>query len=67
MYTTHRGSIPAKVEYWEGLRIFSYVPTPTKLTKKNSKTQLLDPKRGGSRQKYPKCAHFLFLACFSGF
>ena len=27
-----RGSIPAKIGFWVGLRLLSYVPTPTKLT-----------------------------------
>ena len=42
-YIVNRGSIPAKVGFWVGLRIFSCVPTPTKLTNAISKTQLLGP------------------------
>ena len=62
-----KGSIPAKVGFWVGLRIFSYVPTPTKLTNAISKTHFSGPKKGCSCQKYPESAPFLFLACFSGF
>ena len=50
LYTWDRGSIPAKVGFWVGIRMFSYVPTPTKPTNAISKTQLLGPKRGGSCQ-----------------
>ena len=35
----------------------------TRFQKRNFRVQ----KRGGSCQKYPKCAPFLFLVCFSGF
>ena len=70
-YHISRGSIPAKVEYWEGLRIFSYEPTPTKLTNAISKTQLSGPKRGRFLPKIPQmCPFFCFwrvLAFFSGF
>ena len=65
----YRGSIPAKVGFWVGLRMFSYVRNPTKLTNAISKTQLLGPKKGGSRQKYPECGPFCIwrvLAVFSG-
>ena len=66
-----RGSIPAKVEYWEGLRIFSYIPTPTKLTNAISKTQLSGPKKGRFLPKIPQmCQFFGFwhvLAVFSSF
>ena len=66
----NRGSIPAKVGFWVGLRIFSYVPTPTKLTNSISKTQLSGPKKGGFSPKIPrKCPLFCFwrvLAVFSG-
>ena len=69
--TNDRGSIPAKVEYWEGLRIFSYVPTPTKLTNDISKTQLPGPKKGRFSPKIPQmCPFFCFwrvLAVFSRF
>ena len=65
-----RGSIPAKVGFWVGLRIFSYVPTPTKLTNATSKTQLSGPKKGVFSPKIPrKCPFFCFwrvLAVFSG-
>ena len=53
-----RGSIPAKIENWEGLRIFSYVPTPTKLTNAISKTQLSGPKRGRFLPKTPQMCPF---------
>ena len=59
-----RGSIPAKVGFWVGLRMFSYVRTPTKLTNEISKTQLLGKKRGGSRQKYPECGPFFVFGVF---
>ena len=44
IHNNDRGSIPAKVGFWVGLRIFSYARTPTKLTNEISKTQLLGPK-----------------------
>ena len=60
-YHISRGSIPAKVEYWEGLRIFSYEPTPTKLTNAISKTQLSGPKKGRFLPKIPQmCPFFCF-------
>ena len=59
-----RGSTPAKVGFWVGLRMFSYVRTPTKLTNAISKTQLLGKKRGGSRQKYPECGPFFVFGVF---
>ena len=66
-----RGSIPAKVGFWVGLRIFSYVPTPTKLTNAISKTQLSGTKKRVFSPKTPrKCPLFSFwrfLAVFSGF
>ena len=46
-----RGSIPDKVGFWVGLRIFSYVPTPTKMTNAISKTQLSGPRKGGGLTK----------------
>ena len=56
-----RGSIPAKVGFWVGLRIFSYVSTPTKLTNAISKTQLSGPKKGVFLPKIPrKCPFFVF-------
>ena len=68
--TKNRGSIPARVGFWVGLRIFSYVPTPTKLTNEISKTQLLSPKKGVFLPKIPrKCPFFVFvfvLVIFSG-
>ena len=66
-----RGSIPAKVGFWVILRIFSYVPTPTKLTNTISKTQLSGSKKEVFSPKIPqKCPSFCFwrfLAVFSGF
>ena len=62
-----RGSIPAKVGFWVGLRMFSYVCTPTKLTNAITKTELLGKKRGGSRQKYSECGPFFVFGVFSGF
>ena len=65
-----RGSIPAKVGFWVGLRMFSYMPTPTKVTNTISKTQLLGPKKGRVLAKNtPNVALFCFwrvLAVFSG-
>ena len=65
-----RGSIPAKVVFWVGLRIFSYVPTPTKLTNAISKTKLSGPKKGVFLPKTPRMWHFFciwrILAVFSG-
>ena len=56
-----RGSIPAKVGFWVGLRNFSYVPTPTKLTNAISKTQLSGPKKGVFLPKIPRqCPFFVF-------
>ena len=66
-----RGSIPAKVGYWEGLRMFSYVPTPLNLLTKIQKTKLSGPKKGGFSPKIPqRCPLFRFwhvLAVFSRF
>ena len=60
-YDYNRGSIPAKVGFWVGLRIFSYVPTATKLTNAISKTQLSGPKKGVFLPKIPrKCPFFVF-------
>ena len=65
-----RGSIPAKVGFWAGLRMVSYVRTPTKLTNEISKTQLLGPKKGGFSPKIPRMWPFFciwrVLAVFSG-
>ena len=36
--TNSRGSVPAKVAFWVGFRMFSYVRTPTKFTNAISKT-----------------------------
>ena len=56
-----RGSIPAKVGFWVGLRIVSYVPTPTKVTTAISKTQLPGPKKGVFSPKITrKCPFFVF-------
>ena len=56
-----RGSIPVKVGLWVGLRIFSYVPTSTKLTNAISKTQVSGPKKGVFSLKIPrKCPFFVF-------
>ena len=67
----NRGSIPAKVGFLVGLRIFLYVPTPTKLTNAISKTQLLGPKKGVFLPKIPRMWPFFcflrVLAVFSGF
>ena len=48
-----RGSIPAKVGFWVGLRFFSYLPTPTKLTNAISKMQLSGPKKRVFLPKIP--------------
>ena len=48
-----RGSIPAKVGFWVGLIMFSYVRTPTKLTNAVSKTQFSGPKKGRFLPKIP--------------
>ena len=65
-----RGSIPAKVGFWVGLRIFSYVHNPTKLTNAISKTQLSGPKKGVFLPKIPRMWPFFciwrVLAVFSG-
>ena len=63
-----RGSIPAKVGFWVGLRIFSYVPTPTNLTNAISKTQLSGPTKGVFWPKIPrKCPFFCFWRVLAGF
>ena len=68
--TGNRGSIPAKVGFWVGLRMFSYVHTPTKITNAISKKQLLGKKKGGVLAKNtPNVALFCIwrvLAVFSG-
>ena len=56
-----RGSIPAKVGFWVGLIMFSYVRTPTKLTNATSKTQLLAPKKGGFSPKIPRMWPFFCI------
>ena len=65
-----RGSIPAKVGFWVGLRMFSYVCIPTKVTNAISKTQFLGPKKGGFSPKIPRMwplsCIWLVLAVFSG-
>ena len=65
-----RGSIPAKVGFWVGLRMFSYVRNPTILTNTISKTQLLGPKKGGFSPKTPQMWPFFCIWCvlavFSG-
>ena len=62
--TKGRGSIPAKVGFWVGLRIFSYVLTPTKLTNAISKTQLLGPKKGVFLPKIPRMWPFFVFGAF---
>ena len=59
-----RGSIPAKVVFWVGLIMFSYVRTPTKLTNVISKTQLLGPKKGGFLSKIPRMWPFFVFGVF---
>ena len=59
-----RGSIPAKVGFWVGLRIFSYVPTPTKLTYAISKPQLSGPKKGVFSPKIPRKYPFFVFGVF---
>ena len=65
-----RGSIPAKVGFWVGLRMFLYVRTPTELTNTISKTQFFGPKKGGFSPKIPRMWPFFciwrVLAVFSG-
>ena len=56
-----RGSIPAKVGFWVGLRIFSYVSTPTKLTNTILKTQLSGPKKGAFLPKIPRMWPFFCI------
>ena len=53
------GPYQPKLDIGKVLRIFSYVPTPTKLTNAISKTQLSGPKKGGFSLKIPKCAPLL--------
>ena len=56
-----RGSIPAKVRFWVGLRIFFNVPTPTEVTNAISQTQLSGPKKGAFSPKIPRrCPFFVF-------
>ena len=66
----NRGSIPAKVGFWVGLRTFLYVPSPTKVTNAISKTQFLGPKKGVFLPKIPRMWPFFciwrVLAVFSG-
>ena len=62
--TYSRGSIPAKVGFWVGLRMFSYVRTPTKLTNAISKTQLLGQKKGGFSPKNPRMWPFFVFGVF---
>ena len=68
--TTSRGSIPAKVGFWVGLKKFSYVCTPTKLSNAISKPQFLGPKKGGFSTKIPGTWPFFciwrVLVVFSG-
>ena len=59
-----RGSIPAKVGLWVGLRIFSYVPTPTKITDEISKTQLASPKKRLFSPKIPRMWPFSVFGVF---
>ena len=61
MKNNARGSIPAKVGFWVGIRMFSYVRTPTKLTKAISKTQLSGPKKGGFSPKIPRMWTFFCI------
>ena len=68
LYVECRGSIPSKVGFWVGLRMFLYVRTPTKITNAISKTQLLGQKKGEVLAKNtPNVALLLYLACFSSF
>ena len=59
-----RGSIPAKVRFWVGLKKRLYVPYPTKLTNTISKTQLLGPKKGGFLPKIPRMWPFFVFGVF---
>ena len=65
------GPYQPKLDIGKVISIFSYVPTPTKLTNAISKTQLSGEKKGGSRQNPPQmCPLFRFwrvLAVFSSF
>ena len=62
------GPYQPKLDIGKVLRIFSYVPTPTKLTNAISKTQLSGPKKGGFSPKIPQmCPLFRFWRVFSGF
>ena len=61
---TGRGSIPGKVGFWVGLRMFLYVHTPPKLTNAITKTQLLGPKKGGFSPKIPRMWPFFVFGLF---
>ena len=62
--TKDRGSIPAKVGFWVGLRMFSYICTPTKITNAISKTQILGPKKGRFLPKIPLMWPFFVFGVF---
>ena len=62
--SVRRGSIPAKVGFWVGLRMFLYVCIPTKLTNAIPKTQLLGPKKGGVSPKIPPMWPFFVFGVF---
>ena len=62
-YTLGRGSIPAKVGFLVGLRIY-YVHTPTKITNAISKTQFSGPKKGVISPKIPRKCPFFVLGVF---
>ena len=65
MTSTIEGPYQPKLDIGKVLRIFFYVPTPTKLTNAISKTQLSGPKKGVFSPKPPQmCPPFSFLACF---
>ena len=61
------GPYQPKLDFGQVLEFFRMCLPPlnslTQLLKRNFRVQ----KRGCSRQKYPKVALFLYLACFSGF
>ena len=61
LYWYARGAIPAKVGFLVGLRTFSYVPTPSKLTNAISITQFSGPKKGVFLPTIPrKCPFFCY-------
>ena len=63
-YADCRGSIPAKVGFWVGLRIFRMCLPPLNLLTQFQKRNFRVQKRGCSRQKYPESAPFFVFGVF---